>query len=61
MRSPGRIEEADINVQSFTIDQNSPPELAAQMLEVAGQVRLGKVVDGARLVAILRAGAAFLE
>lgn len=61
MSSGRRIDDASINVAALVIEQNNPRELAVDLLHLAGRVRRGEVVDGAGLVATLKAAAGFLN
>lgn len=56
-----RIDEASINAAAMTIEINNPRELANDLLRLAGMVRRGEVVDGAHVVAALKAAAGFLN
>lgn len=55
-----RIDEASINVAALGVEINTPNELAIDMLRLSGRIRRGEVVDGAHLVATLKAAAEFL-
>ena len=55
-----RVDQTSINVAALSVEVMSPQELSAELLRVAGIVRRGETVDGARVVAVLRAAAGFL-
>lgn len=56
-----KIDQPSINVAALVIESMSPPELAAELLRISGVVRRGEVIDGALVVAALKAAANFLD
>lgn len=56
-----RVDEPSINVAALKIEVMTPRELAVELLKIAGLVRRGEVVDGARIVAATKAAAGFLN
>lgn len=55
-----KVDEPSINAAALAIEVMPPGDLAIELAMLAGIVRRGEIVDGARVVAALRAAARFL-
>lgn len=56
----GRVDGASINAAALVVEDLSPHVLSVELLRMAGVIRRGETIDGARVVAALRAAAEFL-
>lgn len=56
-----KIDQPSLNVAALAIEIMTPDELSVEMLRLSGMVRRGEVIDGARLVAVLKAAEQFLR